>query len=38
MTDQRKLYRSRVDRAVSGARGGLGEYFGIDTLLGVPHG
>ena len=29
----RRLYRSRDDRVVSGVCGGLGEYFGIDSVL-----
>lgn len=28
-----RLYRSRTDRVFSGVLGGLGAYFGVDTLL-----
>jgi len=33
MDEQRKLYRSRKDRVISGVCGGLGEYFGIDPVF-----
>ena len=29
----KKLYRSRLDRQLTGVCGGLGEYFGIDSTL-----
>ena len=29
----KKLYRSRKDRMIFGAIGGLGEYFGVDSNL-----
>ncbi|MGH3134462.1 MAG: PspC domain-containing protein [Gaiellaceae bacterium] len=32
-TEARRLYRSRDDRVIAGVCGGLGEYFGIDSVL-----
>ena len=29
----KKLYRSRTDRVIWGVCGGLGEYFGVDSIL-----
>lgn len=29
----KKLYRSRINRWVAGVCGGLGEYFGIDPII-----
>lgn len=29
----RRLTKSRLDRKISGVCGGLGEYFGIDTVI-----
>ena len=29
----KKLYRSSHDRMISGVCGGLGEYFGIDSVI-----
>lgn len=31
--ENKKLYRSRNDRMVSGVCGGLGDFFGIDSTL-----
>jgi len=31
--ENRRLYRSRSDRMVSGVAGGLGEYLNIDTTI-----
>ena len=31
--ENRKLYRSRKDRVISGVCGGLGDFFGIDSTL-----
>jgi phage shock protein PspC (stress-responsive transcriptional regulator) len=33
MNTTKKLYRSRTDRVILGVCGGLGEYFGIDSLI-----
>lgn len=33
MADQRKFYRSRTDRMISGICGGIAEYFGIDPVF-----
>ncbi|OQY30475.1 MAG: hypothetical protein B6243_10405 [Anaerolineaceae bacterium 4572_5.2] len=33
MTDNKRLYRSRLDRMLGGVCGGLGEFFGIDSTL-----
>lgn len=33
MDTTKKLYRSRSDRVILGVCGGLGEYFGIDSLI-----
>lgn len=30
---EKKLYRSRTNRQISGVAGGLGEYFGVDPTL-----
>jgi phage shock protein C len=32
-TPPKRLYRSKRDRKVAGVCGGIGEYFGIDTVL-----
>lgn len=33
MNMNKKLYRSRKDRMLSGVCGGLGDYFGIDVTI-----
>jgi len=33
METTKKLYRSKTDRIILGVCGGLGEYFGIDSLI-----
>jgi phage shock protein PspC (stress-responsive transcriptional regulator) len=32
-TENKKLYRSRVDRRIAGVCGGLGKYLNIETRL-----
>lgn len=31
--ENRKLYKSRTDRVISGVCGGLGEHFGVDPIV-----
>lgn len=31
--EQRRLYKSRINRKIAGVCGGLGEFFGIDAVL-----
>lgn len=33
MNNMKRLYRSRIDRQISGVCGGLAEYFNIDPTI-----